>query len=242
MISRRFTSNCVLFALVALLLASPTWAADVPYAEGDVIEIKGVVTDASGTPQAGKTVELEAYRRAFSFNPRKMGKTKKGLVQRTVTTDADGRYALQWQWYDYFNRFELTVGDFGSEGYQVLERTDLSRRILRGSPMIVSFVLGAGAATSPGTDTTPSSQTGTTPPPRTDTATPIPAPERSQVPLTSTAQSQIRDRQGEPDLVENLDLPYGRETTWWYFDIGRAYRFLDGELRDEMTFNPVRPD
>jgi len=223
---RRLTSNGVMPALLVLLATGTAWAEDFPYTEGDVIEIKGVVTDGSGAPQAGKTVELDAYRRAFSLNPRTMGKNKKGLVQRTATTDENGRYAIQWQWYDYFNRFELAVGDFGGDGYQVLERADLSRRIRLGSPVIVSFILGSPATAAE----------------RTGTATPTAAPERSRVPLASTAQSQVRERQGEPDLVENLDLPYGRETTWWYFAVGRAYRFLDGELRDEMTFNPVRSD
>ena len=50
---------------------------------------------------------------------------------------------------------------------------------------------------------------------------------------------RVRAREGEPDLVDTLELPYGREITWWYFDRGRAYRFLDGELRDEISFDPV---
>ncbi len=52
----------------------------------------------------------------------------------------------------------------------------------------------------------------------------------------------MRGREGEPDLVDTLDLPYGSEVTWWYFSRGRAYRFLDGELSEELTFQAVRSD
>lgn len=219
-----------------MLVAAPATAADAPYVEGDVIEIRGIVTDRAGNPLPGKTVSLEAYRKAFSFKPSDLGKTRKGLVERSTTSGEDGRYSLRWQWYDYFNRFELSVGDFGPDGYVVLERADLSRRILRGSPVTVSFIVGdtpaaSGAASSRPTTSTPPAAT-----------SPSPRPSQRAAAVTSSAQSQIRQRQGEPDLVEHLDLPYGRETTWWYFELGRAYRFLDGDLRDELTFNPVASD
>jgi hypothetical protein len=210
-----------------LLLASlaPAVAAS-PYSEGQVIEITGAVTDADGNVQPGKTVVLQVYRHAFSLS----GRNKKGLVDRSTVTDASGRYALQWPWHDYYNRFELSVGDFGPEGFAVLEKVDLSRRILRGSPVITSFILGdAPTARHLGGGEAGGSAV--------DPAVGEPAGVTSAV---SSAQRSLRDRQGEPDLVDTLDLPYGRETTWWYFDTGKAYRFLDGELRDELAFDPVR--
>ncbi len=210
---------------LAATLPATAWAARAPYREGQEIEITGAVTDSAGRPLEGRTVVLEVYRRGFdlrSMNPRKMGSAKKGLQQRTVTTDEIGRYTLVWEWHDYYNRFEVSVGDFGPDGYFVEERADLSRRVLRGSPVIVSFVLGDGAVGAPEPDSSRSDRGAL-----------------SAATGTSVDQARVRERNGAPDKTDSLELPYGSETTWWYFERGRAFRFLDGELRDELSFDPV---
>lgn len=216
---RRLLSGSVCAPASGLLLAlSLAAVAEAQYPEGQVIEIKGAITDAGGAAAQGKTVRLEVYRRAFdlsSLNPR--SSKKKGLVLREVETDEQGRYVLRWPWHDYYNRFELSVGDYGAEGFEVLERADLSQRMKQGSPVIVSFVLRREPSAAPVASSASPAEVGT----------------------ATAAQRAIRDRQGEPDLVDHLDLAYGRETTWWYFRSGRAYRFLDGELRDELVFPPV---
>jgi hypothetical protein len=220
--------------------------ADGPYDLGEVIEIQGVVTDGTGAPQAGRAVILEVYRRAVdvrALNFRDRGRSKQGLVQRTTTTDERGRYLFRWPWHDYYNRFEVAVGRFGEEGFEVVERADLSQRVLRGSPVTVSFILG-GASNRPGSLGTTSGgrsssassaprSTETTPPTRTAGAG---TPSYS---ATSFAQRDVQARHGAPDKVDSLDLPYGREVTWWYFEKGRAFRFLEGELSEELTFTPV---
>jgi hypothetical protein len=238
--------------LAALCLCLPlaAVAAESPYSQGEIIEIQGVVTDALGTPQAGRAVVLEVYRRAFdlrSLNFRDRGHSKQGLVQRTTTTDGRGRYLFRWPWHDYYNRFEVSVGRFGDEGFEVQERTDLSQRILRGSPVTVSFTLGAirQPANTPlprqpaaGRSTTPAPSSATTAPP-----VAAPAPPSTGVAssgATSPDQRDVQAREGAPDKVDTLELPYGREVTWWYFAKGRAYRFLDGELSEELPFSPVR--
>ena len=73
-------------------------------------------------------------------------------------------------------------------------------------------------------------------------AGPTSAPAMNSGATESSAQEEIRRRQGAPDRIDTLELPYGVETTWWYFARGRAYRFLDGELSEEMTFDPVPAD
>lgn len=219
-------------ALSALALAPlAAHAARAPYEEGQEIEITGAVTDGDGRPLSGRTVVLEVYRRGFSLrslSPSEMGRSKKGLQQRTAITDEIGRYTITWPWHDYYNRFELSVGDFGDDGYYVEERADLSRRVMRGSPVIVSFVIGesTGGAVAPapaGAVTTPAQ------------------PVRETRPASggSGDEDRILGRYGEPDRIDRLELPYGVEVTWWYFDRGRAYRFLDGELSDELSFDPV---
>ncbi|MDH3404751.1 MAG: carboxypeptidase-like regulatory domain-containing protein [Acidobacteriota bacterium] len=229
---RRRLVCCSLSVFLGLVAAAPGSAAERPtYGEGRRIEIQGVVTDAAGAAQPGRTVMLEAYHHGFdlsSLNPRKRGE-KKGLVQRTAVTDAEGRYALEWPWHDYYNRFELAVGDARTDGFRALERVDLSQRILQGSPVIVSFRLGAapGGAASGGARAAAPERAG---------SGPAPAPVAAVPP---GEQERVRSREGEPDLVDTLELPYGTEVTWWYFARGRAYRFLDGELRDELSFVPV---
>ena len=221
-LSRRGICVAVMGMLLGLSAPAPA-TADSPYREGEIIEITGAVTDADGNAQAGKTVVLQVYRRTSglgSLNPRQFGRSKKGLVDRTTTTEADGRYLLQWPWHDYYNRFELSVGDFTAEGFEVIEKVDLSRRMPRGSPVIISFILGDGSS-APVAESSPAA-----------TATGVTA--------VNAAQQSVLEREGEPDLVDTLDLPHGREITWWYFGAGKAYRFLDGELSDELAFDPVR--
>lgn len=218
---RQLLSGSVSAPTLGLLVALPfAAAAEAQYPEGQIIEIKGAITDADGAAAPGKTVLLEVYRRAFDLrrlNPR--NRHKQGLVQREVETDKEGRYLLRWPWHDYYNRFELSVGDYGAEGFEVLERADLSQRMKQGSPVIVSFVLRGEPTAASAPHSASAVEAGT----------------------ATAAQRAIKERRGEPDLVDDLDLASGRETTWWYFRSGRAYRFLDGELRDEFTFPPV-PD
>jgi hypothetical protein len=219
---RQLLSGSVFAPASGLLLAlSLAAVAEAQYPEGQIVEIKGAITDAHGTAAAGKTVRLEVYRRAFdlsSLNPR--SSKKKGLVLREVETDDQGRYLIRWPWHDYYNRFELSVGDYGAEGFAVLERADLSQRMKRGSPVIVSFLLRREPSSAPALAAGASTQV-------------------TSIAGASAAQRAIRNRQGEPDLIDHLDLAYGRETTWWYFRSGRAYRFLDGELSDELTFQSL---
>ncbi len=239
-------------ALACMAIAGPA-AARAPFAEGQEIEITGAVTDAAGNPLKGRTVVLEVYRRGFSLkslSPRQMGRSKQGLQQRTAITDKIGRYAITWTWHDYYNRFELSVGDFGADGYYVEDRADLSRRILRGSPVIVSFVLGDD----PAETAAPSRRSESASPPASSPPTYSTAPSGSSTnsrPSSATGSAspresgadkdRIRERHGSPDRTESLALPYGTETTWWYFADGRAYRFLDGELTEELTFDPIDP-
>jgi len=230
--ARHLFNACVAGAILTLLTASEAPAQDgIPYPEGQVVEITGAVANADGSPATGRTVVLEAFRRGFDMrdlDPRNFGRNKKGLVERTTTTDETGRYLFRWSWHEYWNRFEVSVGEFGREGFEVLARADLSQRILRGTPVRVSFVLGD--AIEPGSVVgAPAAG-----PTRSAGSTSTPAPTN----LTA-AQRDVRSREGGPDKVEALELPYGREITWWYFSAGRGYRFLDGELTDELTFDPV---
>ena len=222
-------------AILLLTFSAAATVARVQYSEGQVIEIKGAVTNANGVAQAGKTVIFEAYRKGFglrNLNPRQLGRNKRGLVERTTTTDEQGRYAFEWPWHDYYNRFELSLGAFDATGFVIQEKIDISQRIRRGSPLIVSFVTGGetGAAAGPATPVPDSAATAS--------SVAMNSPQAT-VGSGSQVQDEIRAREGAPGAIDTLDLPYGREVTWWYFERGVAYRFLDGELRDELEFAPV---
>jgi hypothetical protein len=167
---------------------------------------------------------------------------RKDLTARQLYTLSQGTNRVLGS-HDYYNRFEVAVGRFGEEGFEVVERADLSQRVLRGSPVTVSFILG-GASNRPGSLGTTSGgrsssassaprSTETTPPTRTAGA------GTASYSATSFAQRDVQARHGAPDKVDSLDLPYGREVTWWYFEKGRAFRFLEGELSEELTFTPV---
>jgi hypothetical protein len=45
---------------------------------------------------------------------------------------------------------------------------------------------------------------------------------------------------GQPDEVRIVEYPNRRESTWWYFESGRAYRFEAGRLAQVIHFDPIR--
>jgi hypothetical protein len=45
---------------------------------------------------------------------------------------------------------------------------------------------------------------------------------------------------GKPDRIRNVQYPRHLESSWWYFESGRVYRFRDGRLEQVVPFDPVR--
>ncbi|HEY4588471.1 MAG TPA: hypothetical protein VII86_04560, partial [Thermoanaerobaculia bacterium] len=52
-------------------------------------------------------------------------------------------------------------------------------------------------------------------------------------------QRKVYQEMGKPDRVRNVQYPGYLESSWWYFEAGRVYRFRDGHLEQVTPFDPV---
>jgi len=205
----------LLLGLLLVAFALPAWAR---YDQGQRIQVTGVVSDAQGQPIPGVRVAFEGTRTYFSV--REFRRTADKEVRRvSATTDARGQFTVEWPWDSYFNHFELAVGmpvraKGGGERLEELARQDVTRRVLAGSPAVVAVTL-----------------------------------ENSQVvdhfkeflaSIRTDDQRKVYDEMGKPDRVRNVKYPSYLESSWWYFESGRVYRFRDGRLEQVVPFDPVR--
>jgi hypothetical protein len=200
---------------LALLAAAPALA----HSNGDKVEVTGVVTGPDGQPLDGVQVQLEASRREFSL--RRFKRITAHTARLTALTDGDGRYTLEWPWNSYFNSFELTVGvpvrRSDGEGFEALERLDVTQRIKQASPVVVSVVVRNAEF--------------------------VVALRKFLASVDSEDERRVYRDLGKPDKVEErVDPEDGRraEATWWYFESGQAYRFRDGVLAGVDRFDPVK--
>ena len=206
-----------LWALAALAVAvAPAGAAGMPYTDGDVVVITGIVSDAEGHAMPGTTVVLEGSRTGFSV--RSLSREKHDARRMSTITDTRGEYAINWQWADYYNHFELQVGDpytraGGGAGFLVADQQDLTSRLRGGSPVVASV--------------------------RVRDAAPLQALRAFLAGLDSPDLRLLYDSMGRPEQVDRLVLPAGVEQTWWYFGAGKSIRFRDGKQLDVTTFDPV---
>jgi hypothetical protein len=195
-------------------------AAATPYDEGERLHFTGVVTDTAGRPVPGVQVVLEAARKSFRL--REMRRTERDPRRVAATTNAQGEYAIEWLWDDYFNHFQLLAGVVVRHGreehLEVLEREDVSARVPAGSPIVSPIVLHNRALVDRLREFLASVQSGD--------------------------ERQVYDEMGTPDDVKRVNYS-GRqqqeaEVTWWYFDAGKVYRFRAGRLDQVDRFDPVQ--
>lgn len=213
--TRPRSSVALLFCVVSLAIAVPSWAG--PYPEGEFIEIAGVVTDSEGLPIPDLTVALEASRKAFSVT--KMKSTERDRTRISTETDSTGQYTLRWRWVDYYNEFELQVGVPERAGedaeLQVLESVDLSKRIRSGSPIVTNVTVADRRYADTVRDFSAS--------------------------IDSDDERRIYAEMGNPDRVQRILATDHEEVSWWYFQSGKAYRFKDGVLEQVVHFEPIKP-
>ncbi len=208
--------------VVALCLGSillPVQPAAVAQASpgSEAVQIAGVVTDAAGRVLADLEVVLEAAHRGFDI--RKLTRVRRGLTRRSTRTDDSGRFALSWYRNDYFNDFELRIGMTvrvpDGDQFYTLERLPLPGLSTAGDSLAVEVVIA-------------------------DTA--FLARYRNFVAgLDSEDERGVYAQMGIPGKIDRLRLATHEETTWWYFEAGRVYRFKEGALIDIDTFEPVAP-
>lgn len=207
-------------ALLALACASSRGSEDRQkqrYLRGEVITVSGVVTDGGSRPVKELEVVLEVSRHAFDYL--RLRKRRPVVRRVSTVTSADGAFELQWPWDPGFNRFELAFGisvvEPGGDGFRVLHREDLSRRFHHGSPVISTVQIA-------------------------DTSY-LDSFLEFRDALETEDQRKVYREVGKPDKVRERAAASGTETDWWYFELGKVYRFENGTLSEIENFEPVKP-
>lgn len=178
---------------------------------GDPVKISGKATDTGGRPLAGLRIVLEASRKSL-----RRGENEVRRV--AASTDADGSYTITWPWDPYFNRFEIQAGAAIRRGkeekFEVFERRSLSARELEAGAVTVPVIIREGERL---------------------------AKLRSfEAQVKTDDERRVYAELGQPEEVRIVEYPDRRESTWWYFEAGRAYRFESGRLVQVIPFDPIR--
>jgi hypothetical protein len=218
---RRLLASALLplLPLLAAGMVSTAAAASSPYSDGDRVQFTGIVTDAAGRPMPGVQVALEAARSYLRL--RELRHAEKDARRVLATTNAQGEYSIEWTWDDYFNHFQLLAGVSArrgkSESLQVVEREDVSERVLAGSPVVSAIVIHDRGI--------------------------VDRLQAFVAAVRSADEHRVYEEMGVPDDVKRVNFA-GRapsaEVSWWYFDAGKVFRFRDGRLEQVERFDPVR--
>lgn len=206
----------LLCLLAAILTPGPAIAA-ARYDQGQRIQVTGIVADAQGQPLEGLRVVLEVSRTYFSM--RSFSRTADPDVRRvSAVTDARGNYTLEWPWDSYFNHFELVAGvpvhTRTGDTVQELARQEITRRVEAGSPAVVAVTI--------------------------DNRQFLDNFRQFLASIKTDDQRKVYQEMGRPDRIRNVQYPTYLESSWWYFEAGRVYRFRDGRLEQVTPFDPVR--
>ncbi len=194
-------------------------AAAAPYKDGDKVQVSGLITDTGGAPIPGVRVALEMARRYLSL--RELRRALKDERRVSTVTNARGEYTLEWPWDGYFNHFELlagvTVRHGKQESLEVLEREDISDRVLAGNPVAMALVVRNRAF--------------------------VDRVNEFVASVRSPEERRTYEELGVPDDVKRVNYagrPQEIEVSWWYFNAGTVYRFHDGRLEHVDRFDPVQ--
>ena len=197
-------------ALLLMVLASAPQAA-AGHDQGTRGEVTGVVTDAAGQPLPDVRVVLEASRAVFSF--RQFKRVLRDTRRVAAVSDEQGQFTLVWPWDGYYNYFDLVAGvpvrTGEGEHFEVLTRKDVSPRIQKNNPMVVTLAVENAAF--------------------------VRTLRSFLASIDTDDEERIYQQMGKPDRVEEK----GDVRSWWYFDKGQTYRFRNGNLAEVKTFDPV---
>ncbi len=206
--SRRVLALACALLLVALAAAPQAAAA---HDQGTRVEVTGIVTDAAGQPLPDVRVVLEASRAIFSF--RQFQRVLRDTRRVAAVSDGQGQFTLVWPWDGYYNYFDLVAGvpvrTGEGETFEVLARKDVSPRIKKNNPMVVTLAV--------------------------DNAEFVRTLRSFLASIDTDDEERIYQQMGKPDRVEEK----GEVRSWWYFDKGQSYRFVEGNLIEVKTFDPV---
>lgn len=216
---RSLTATLVALSVSLFLLwpASDAGAAR-SFARGQRVVFEGLVRDARGEPIPGIRVVLEASRSARKVPGVK--RASKGLTRVATLTGEGGAYRIEWEWHEYYNSFRLLVvagsgREPPAEDPGIVATVELGR-------------LGGDSAT---------------------IVTPLTVSDSTFVrehrefvaSLGAADPRRIYEEMGKPDRVQRMRRGLSEEMSWFYFERGRVYRFLDGALAESEDFDPVKP-
>lgn len=210
-----YSSIGLLLALVLVLgicvVPAPASAREL----GETVKVQGQVVDAEGRPVSDVQVVLEGTRAYFSVT--RMRKKERGERRVSTTTNERGEFTLQWTWDRFFNKLRLRAGvpvhTTDGDDFHVLEELDVTRRFEGTGPV---------AATLRVSDTSY-----------------LESFRRFMSTLDSDDEHRVYRQLGAPDEVKVTELSDRTETAWWYFALGKVYRFRDGRLHGSESFDPV---
>lgn len=196
------------------------------YRSGAMVAFTGKVIDVAGEPLPGITVVLEVSRSELTLgqrlNPVRMLRRDSATGTPTLhvlgETGADGVFRIEWSWNRRYDTFAvvaaLPIRQRGEE-LDVLRRVDVSLKV-DGSPTIdVPIELEE---------------------------TPLLAWARKFFhpdAAPSADERRVYHEVGRPDRVDTAVTDYDPDSSWWYFEIGRVYRFREGRLDQVEHFEPV---
>lgn len=206
--------------LLLALAAAPARAAlpwGEPFREGEAVRFAGTVADPQGQPLADLEVTLEASRTKLDL--RSLARVPAATATRAARTNERGEYAIDWAWQPGFRRFALVasipVRGAAGESRQELARVDVSTRLKQGSPVSATLTVEAADF--------------------------VRALRAFVAALASDDERRVYEEAGKPDSVDRRQGPAGASAAWWYFALGRVYRFRDGRLAEVERFAPVLP-
>lgn len=205
------TSRLLLAVLLAAAVTTPGMAREL----GETVTVQGQVVDAEGRPVPDLRVVLEGTRAYFSIT--RLRKAERGERQVATTTDDQGEFSLEWTWDRFFNKLRLRAGvpvqTADGEDFHVLDEVDVTRRFQGTGPVVATL--------------------------RIDDTAYLDAFRRFLSTLDTDDERRLYRKLGSPDEVKVIEHPDRTETAWWYFALGKVYRFRDGQLHGDESFDPV---
>ncbi len=208
---RRITALATSALVAALLWAAP---AEGKRKNGEIVRITGQVLDPDGQPVDGVIVVLAATKSSYSFLKRQ--KVVEPPLRQTVMVDERGRFELEWHWDRYYNEFTIFAGlevtRGGTPGFERLtSEQNISDRLNREAPAHVTLTLDQHGYAD--------------------------WLKRFLSDRSSPDEEKIFREVGRPGRIRT----HGRESSWWYFELGKVYRFENGRLDQVIHFDPMTP-
>lgn len=191
------------------------------YRRGETVRFEGTVTGVDGRPLSGLTVALALSHQGFNLRDLGFGggKDKKYDTLRVLaTTDATGRYSIEWSWDPYYNVFELLaalpIEHSRSPALEVLERVEITARVEQTNPIVTPLTVQASAF--------------------------VNWLQGYLAGQASADEARVYREMGRPEQLDVLGED--EEMSWWYFEAGKVYRFESGKLEQVTHFEPVKSD